>query len=337
LLVAVSVVLLAAAVLLGVGIGAVSISPGQSIAILARHAGMDLGIGFEPQQDAVLWAIRLPRVLLGVLVGAGLAVSGAGLQAVFRNPLADSGVIGVSSGASVGAALAIVLGLTGLGLATLPVAAFVAALVVAFVVYALSRYRGRTEVVTLLLIGMAVNAIAGAAIGLLLFVSTDQELRTVVFWTLGSLGSATWHDVLAAAPFVLAGVVVVPFLARDLNLFALGEDEARHLGVDTERVRLAVIALAALATGAAVAVAGIVAFVGLIVPHLVRLVAGPDNRIVLPVSALAGAALLVLADLVSRTVAVPRELPLGVMTALLGGPFFLWLVARARGAAGGWS
>jgi iron complex transport system permease protein len=191
--------------------------------------------------------------------------------------------------------------------------------------------------VTLLLTGLALNAIANAALGFLLFVSNDQQLRTIVFWTLGSLGGATWRSVLPALLLVLAAAVVLPLRAGDLNLLALGEREARHLGVETERVRLGVIVLTALATGAAVAVAGVVGFVGLVVPHLVRLVAGPDNRIVLPASALLGALLLVLADLASRTLAAPAELPLGVLTSLIGGPFFLWLLLRFRRTQGGWA
>jgi iron complex transport system permease protein len=284
----------------------------------------------------VLWSIRLPRVVLGVLVGGGLAVAGAALQGVFRNPLADPGLIGVSSGASLGAVAAIVLGIAAAGSYTLPVLAFLGGVVATLAVYGVARFDGRTEVVTLLLTGLAVNALCGAAVGYLLFVADDQQLRGVVFWSLGSLGGATWPLVLAALPFVALAVLVLPLLARPLNLLLLGEREARHLGVEVERVRLLVIVLAALATGAAVAVAGIVGFVGLIVPHLVRLAAGPDHRVLLPASGLLGAALLLLADLFARTVAAPAELPLGVVTSLLGAPFFLWLLRRTRREHGGW-
>ncbi len=328
--------LLLVAILLGVGIGAVRVPPGQVAAVLAGKLGIDLGIAVDPQQEAILWAIRLPRVALGALVGGGLALAGATLQAIFRNPLADPGLIGVASGASLGAVAAIVLGLSALGGLTLPVAAFAGGLVATLVVYAFARFEGRTEVVTLLLTGLAVNAIAGAGIGYLVFRATETEVRDAVFWTLGSLGGATWTTVLSALPFVALGTLVMPAFARQLNLLLLGEREARHLGVDTERVRLVLIVLVALTTGAAVAVAGTVGFVGLIVPHLVRLVAGPDNRIVLPACALAGAALLVLADLAARTAAAPAELPLGVVTSLLGGPFFLWLLHRTRREHGGW-
>ena len=329
-------VLLLVAVIVSAGIGAVEISPAQVVAIIGDRLGLDLGVSYGLQEEAVLWSIRLPRVVLGVFVGAGLAVAGATLQGIFRNPLADPGLIGVASGASLGAVAAIVLGISAAGAATLPLVAFVGGLVATIVVYLLARFDGRTEVVTLLLTGLAVNAIAGAGIGFLLFLADDQQLRDVVFWTLGSLGAATWPLVVAVIPCFVIALVAAGIFWRPLNLMLLGEREAQHLGVETERVRLALIGACALGTGAAVAVAGIVGFVGLIVPHLVRLVAGPDHRVVLPASALLGGSLLLFADLGARTVAVPAELPLGVVTALLGGPFFLWLVRHTRRAHGGW-
>lgn len=323
-------------VLLNIGVGAVSISPIQVVAILLQHAGIDIGIEYTRQQDAVLWAIRLPRVILGMLVGGGLAISGAALQGVFRNPLAEPGLVGVTSGAAVGAVGIIVLGFSPFGLATLSIAAFVGGLVATSIVYLLARHNGRTEVVTLILTGIAVNAIAGAMTGYLTFLADDQQLRSIVFWTLGSLGGATWPAVRTLLPFVLIGVALMIKIAPSLNLLVLGESEARHLGVNTERVRIGVIVLAALMAGASVAVAGMIGFVGLIVPHLIRLIAGPDNRLLIPASALGGATLMLLADLAARTLVVPAELPLGVVTALVGGPFFLWLLHRTRREQGGW-
>lgn len=328
--------LLAAALLLGVGIGAVRIGPGESITILLHHLGLGSGSGVDEQHDAILWIIRLPRVLLGALVGAALGVAGAALQGVFRNPLADPGLIGVASGASLGAVAAIVLGLTAAVPAGLQLSAFAGGVVASLVVYALARYEGRTETVTLILTGVAVTAIAGAAIGLLIARADDAELRDIVFWSMGSLGGATWPLVGATAPLAAIGIAVACARARELDLMTLGEREARHLGVDTERARLVLVLALALATGAAVAAAGVVAFVGLVVPHLVRLAAGPAHAIVLPGSALGGAALVVLADVVARTAAAPVELPLGVITSLAGGPFFLWLLWRTRRAHGGW-
>lgn len=328
--------MLVIALVLNLGIGAVPVSPSQTIAVLATRLGLDLGVGYSEQQAAVIWAIRLPRVLLGTLVGAALAVAGAVLQGIFRNPLAEPGLIGVSSGAALAAVATIVLDLAVLGPASLPLAAFCGGLATTALVYRLARYHGRTEVVTLVLTGIAVNALAGALTGLLIFFASDQELRAIVFWSLGSLGGATWPSVWTAAPFVLASVLLAPRFGLALNLLALGEREAFHLGVDTERLRLVLIPLAALMTGAAVAVAGTVGFVGLVTPHLLRLAGGPDHRYLLPASALGGASLLLLADLTARTVVAPAELPLGVVMAMIGGPFFLWLLRRTRREHGGW-
>jgi iron complex transport system permease protein len=328
--------LLLAAAVANIGLGAVGIAPQQVIAILADRIGVHLGVAYTEQQDAVLWAIRLPRVALAALVGCGLGIAGAALQGIFRNPLADPGLIGVSSGAAVGAAGTIVLGVAPLGLATVPLAAFLGGAAATALVYACARYRGRTEVVTLLLCGIAVNTIAGAVIGLFTVLADDAELRSIVFWSLGSMGGATWPTVASIAPLIAVAVLLLPRLAGPLDLLALGEREAGHLGVPTERVRIVVVTLAALATGAGVAAAGIVGFVGLVVPHIVRLLTGPGHRTVLPASAVGGAVTLLVADLVARTVAIPAEVPLGVVTAILGGPFFLALVVRTRRRHGGW-
>jgi iron complex transport system permease protein len=327
----------AAAILANLGTGAVHIAAGQAVAIVADHAGIDLGISFTPQQDAVLWQIRFPRTLLAVLVGGGLGVAGAALQGVFRNPLAEPSVIGVSSGAAVGAIAAIVTGINFLGPRTIPAAAFVGALVATLAVYATARSYGRTEIVTLVLTGIAVTVIAGALTGLLTYYADDDQLRDIVFWTLGSLGGATWSTVGTVAPLIITGALFLPFLARSLNLMTLGDREAGHLGVHVDRVRLLVIVLTTLVTGAAVAVAGIVGFVGLVVPHIIRLGIGPDHRLLLPASILGGALLVLLADLAARTLVVPEELPLGVVTALVGGPFFLWLIRRTRREHGAWA
>ncbi|MGD9892388.1 MAG: FecCD family ABC transporter permease [Dehalococcoidia bacterium] len=328
--------LLVLALLLNAGIGAVRIAPVQSLAILFDHLGIDLGVSYTGQQDAVLWAIRIPRMLLAALVGASLGLAGAVMQGVFRNPLADPSLIGVSSGAALGAVIAIVFGVTILGAATLPVAAFIGGLLATLAVYGCARHQGRIEVVTLVLTGIALNAIAGAGIGFGTFMADDAQLRSIVFWSLGSVGGATWTAVLAVLPAIGLGIIVLPWWGRQLNLLVLGEREARHLGLATERVRFLLIVLSALVTGAAVSVAGIVGFVGLVVPHIIRLIAGPDHRTLLPASALGGAILLLFTDLIARTAVIPRELPLGVVTAMLGGPFFLWLVYRTRTIHGGW-
>ncbi len=317
-------------ILLAVGIGAVAVPPDAAVMIILHKIGLLPEATIPQQQLAVLWNIRLPRVLLGGLVGAALAVSGALLQAIFRNPLADPGLIGVSSGAALGAVFTIISGIATFGIYTLPLAAFLSGTLVTLLVYRLSRRHGRTDVAMLLLVGLAINALAGATTGLLTYLADDAQLRSIVFWTLGELGGALWETVLAAAPPILLMLALAPRLGFALNLFALGETEARHLGVSTEWVKRAAVLLAALATGAAVAMAGPIGFIGLIVPHIARLAIGPDHRWLLPACALGGATLLVLADLLARTLAAPAEIPVGLFTAFAGGPFFLALILRTR-------
>jgi iron complex transport system permease protein len=332
ILLPVLVVLLIVALVINLGAGAVSISPEQLLGIVFGWGDAS----FTVQQVSVLEAIRAPRVVLTCLVGAALAVSGAALQGVFRNPLADPGLIGVANGAAVGAVGAIVLGLATFGGATTPVAAFAGGLVAAITVYACARHNGRTEVVTLVLTGVAINAIAAAIVGLLTFYANDTQLRTIVFWTLGSMGGSTWSMVLATGPLLAITIVLLPLFGRRLDMLVLGEREAHHLGVHTERLRIGVVGLATLGTGAAVATGGVIVFVGLVIPHLLRIIAGPGHRLLLPASALGGAILMLFADLAARTVAVPAELPVGVLTALIGGPFFLVLLLHTRNRHGGW-
>ena len=330
------VLLLVAALLLNAGMGAVAVSPVQVLGIVLERLGLDTGIEYTTQQSNVVWLIRLPRVALALAVGAGLGIAGAALQGIFRNPLADPGLIGVSSGGALGALFVILVGVAPLGLATLPVAAFLGAFVLTMVVYGLSRSDGKTEVVTLILTGVALNAIAGGLMGLMNFYADDEQLRNMVFWLMGSLAGATWQGVLPATLLIAVGTALLAIQGRALNLLVLGEREAFHLGLSTERTRIVVIVMATLVAGASVAVAGIISFVGLVVPHFLRLTIGPDHRSLLPASALGGAVLLLIADLVARTIAIPAELPLGVVTALIGGPYFLYLLRRTRREQGGW-
>lgn len=320
--------LLLVVVVLAIGMGAVAISPLQVTSILLSHLGIAPLAEYTELQATVLHAIRLPRVLLGALVGAGLATSGAAMQGLFRNPLADPGLLGISSGASLAAAASIVLGLNAFGIYTLPAAAFAGSLVSTAVVYLLAQSRGRISVTTMLLAGIAVNALCGAVTGLFTFLATDDQLRTITFWSLGSLGGATWRSVATAAPFILGGALGLPLLARALDALLLGESNARHLGIPVDAVKWAVVCLVALAVGASVAVSGAIGFVGLVVPHLTRLWLGPRHRVLLPAAALLGATLLVVADLIARTIAVPAELPIGIVTAITGAPFFLYLLTR---------
>ncbi|RFA27194.1 heme ABC transporter permease [Alkalilimnicola ehrlichii] len=327
--------LLALTGIAGLGYGAMSIPPERVIAVLAHSVGLSHNGGFSEQEAAVILHIRLPRLILGMLVGAALAVAGAAMQGLFRNPLADPGLIGVSAGAALGAVAVIVLGVPptlGSHTSTLliPLAAFVGGAIATVVVYRLASLGGRTLVATMLLAGIAVNAIAGAGTGVLVYLADDAELRSVTFWNMGSLGGATGSSVLLIAPLILAPVLLLTRYARVLNAFLLGESEAGHLGVDIERSKRRIVALTALAVGAAVALTGIIGFVGLVVPHLLRMMIGPDHRLLLPASALLGACLLPAADIAARTLVAPAELPIGIVTALAGGPFFLWLLLRNR-------
>ncbi|WP_068109321.1 FecCD family ABC transporter permease [Tropicimonas marinistellae] len=300
-------------------------------------AGRDLS-----QMDRViLFDIRLPRLLLGMLVGSALAVSGAVLQGLFRNPLADPGIVGVSAGASLGAIMAIVLGgflpavfqdLFGRHLVSL--AAFLGGWVTTLLLYRVATQRGQTSVATMLLAGIAFAALASAISGILIYRANDAQLRDLTFWGMGSLAGATWEKVAASLPIVALALGVTPFLARALNALALGEAAAAHMGVPVQRMKNAAILSVAGATGAAVAVSGGIGFVGIVVPHLLRLASGPDHHHLLPNSALLGASLLLGADLISRTIIAPAELPIGIVTAVLGAPVFLWILLRRHGALG---
>lgn len=322
--------------LLSVGTGAYGIPLGDLLGSIAHRAGL----GGEPLDrigESVLWDVRLPRVVLGLLVGASLGCGGALMQGVFGNPLAEPGVIGISAGAAAGAVASIAFGLGFLGNWTITACAFVSGLGTVLLVYVLSRSGGRTEVVTLILTGIAVNAFAGALIGLFIFFADNAAVSQITFWQLGSLSQATWDKVLAVLPCALTGLILAPAYARKLDLLALGERPARHLGVDVERLRMVLILVVALLTAAAVAVAGIISFLGLLIPHLLRMAVGPGHRFLVPGSALGGAVVLVGADLAARTLAQPAELPLGVLTALVGSPFFFFLLRRTRRRQGGWA
>jgi iron complex transport system permease protein len=328
--------------LAGFGIGALPIPPATVLHILAAQLGLADPAGIDPLHQQVFLAIRAPRVLLGFGVGASLALAGAAMQGVFRNPLADPGLIGVSAGAALAAACIIVIGppaIIGAGSLLrpwmLPLSAFGGGLLATAAVYLLARHEGRVVTSVMLLAGVALNALVGAAIGWLTFIATDEQLRSLTFWTLGSVGGASWASVLPTLTLALLAAIGLLRLAPALNLLALGEAEARYLGSDPARTARLVACFAAVAVAAAVASAGMVGFVGLVAPHLVRLLVGPDHRVVLPGAALAGGTLVVLADIVARTVVVPAELPLGVVTALVGVPFFFWLLLRSKRTGGG--
>ena len=327
--------LLAMALVAGSAQGAYAISPAQLWHVLRDMVG---GSDNPTPEHLVFVNIRLPRLLLGVVAGAGLGLAGALMQGLFRNPLADPGLIGVSSGAALAAASFIVMGNLwfpdlprALGSWTLVSMAFMGGLVVTFLIYALAQSQGGTRMGLMLLAGIAVNALAGAGLGYLSFLATDEQLRNLQFWLLGSLGGARWSAVVLVGTIVFIASCAGLTLARPLNAIALGEAQAVLLGVDVERTKRWAIWVCALAVGAVTATTGMIGFVGLIAPHWVRMVAGPDHRIVLPGSALLGAALVLAADAVARTAVKPAELPLGVLTAFIGVPMFLFMLRHFRG------
>jgi iron complex transport system permease protein len=297
------------------------------------QAGQELTL----MERVVLWDIRLPRLVLGLLVGAALAVSGAVMQGLFRNPLADPGIVGVSSGASFGAISAIVIGaylpsgvITIFGQYLVPWAAFLGAWVSTILLYRVSTRQGRTSVATMLLAGIALGSLVGAVSGILVYRADDAQLRDLTFWGMGSLAGASWIKTLTAGPIIFVSIAVAVFLGRGLNALALGEATANHIGIPVQRLKNIAILCVAAATGAAVAVSGGIGFVGIVVPHVLRLATGPDHRALLINSALLGASLLVLADMISRNIVPPGELPIGIITALLGAPVFLWILLRQR-------
>ncbi len=322
---------------LSLALGPVSLPLGDTLRAALRLLGLPVAADAAVQQaELILSQIRMPRTLLGLMVGTVLALCGVAMQGLFRNPLADPGLVGVSSGAALGAAVAIVGGaaLGGLPEAFAPyllsACAFVGGLLVTALVYRLGRRDGQTHVATMLLAGIALTALAGAAIGLFTYLADDATLRTLTFWNLGSLNGASYARLWPLLLATLAVALWLPRRARALNALLLGESEARHLGFDVERLKRELVLCTALGVGAAVAAAGLIGFIGLVVPHLMRLLVGPDHRLLLPASALAGASLLLLADLAARLALAPAELPIGIVTALIGAPFFLYLLVRGR-------
>lgn len=314
-------------------VGSVELSPSRILSVLFSQHHDEMMM----RDQVVVWQLRLPRALLGILVGGSLALSGAAMQGLFRNPLADPGLVGVSNGAALAAVSVIVLGQWLLGSYAamlqsyaLPLAAFAGGLITTITLYRIATRAGRTSVATMLLAGIALGALSGAMTGLLVFISDDQQLRDLTFWLMGSLGGATWERLAISAPLLIGAGTGILFLARGLNGLVLGEAEAFHLGINVQHLKRLSIVLVAALVGASVAMAGVIGFIGIVVPHLLRLFIGPDHRTLLPASALTGACLLLAADMISRTIVAPAELPIGIVTAALGAPFFLWLLLRQR-------
>jgi iron complex transport system permease protein len=308
--------------------GSVSMTAADALRVVGAHLGLcDAG---PAGLDAIVWHLRLPRIAMALMAGASLAMSGAAMQGMFRNALADPALIGVSGGGALGAVGAAVLGGS---LVIMPAAAIIGAFATTALVYNLARIGSRVQSQTMLLAGLAVNALAGALVGLLIQMAEYEQVRGVLFWLLGSMSGTRWADCGVVALFCIPALLLLPRQARALNAMLLGDAEAFHLGYDVRRVKLACVAVSAAMVGASVAFCGAIGFVGLIVPHVVRIFFGPDHRILLPASALGGAVLLLVADVAARTLDPPAELPLGVLTAMLGAPFFLYLL-RTRKAGG---
>ncbi len=327
------VALLTVTTLLSLATGAFRISLSDLFGIIGDGPSRDTS---EVVAHNVFWQVRLPRIVLAIIVGASLAVAGVIMQGIFRNPLAEPATVGVSAGAAVGAVIAIIVGLNQLPLGV-QLAAFLGGTLSTALVYVLSRSDGKTEVVTLILTGIAINAFAGAVIGFAVFVADDDEIRSVTFWSLGTLGLATWKAVGLVIPLALLGMAMSAKFARVLDTLALGDRPATHLGVRVEPVRLQAIAVVGLLASSAVAATGMIAFVGLLVPHIMRIVLGPRHQHLLWTAALLGASVTLLADLAARSLLSPAELPLGVVTALIGAPFFLLLLRSTRRSQGGWA
>ena len=327
-----------ALVLLLTGTAGLSLTVGASDLNFAQLWSYWLGGEEMPvRHTVILWDIRMPRMILGIMVGASLASAGASMQGLFRNPLADPGIVGVSAGAALFAIIAIILGDTLLsplqsllGIYMLPLFAFFGGVFNTLLLYIIATRRGQTSVATMLLAGIAIGALMGAVSGYLIFISNDQQLRDLTFWSMGSLAGANWLKIQAILPFVFLALAVLPFTAHGLNALMLGDHQARHMGVPIQKLKRLTIASIALAVGASVAVTGGIGFIGLVVPHLLRLLIGPDHRYLLPASALLGAVLLLLADMVARTVAAPASLPIGIVMSAIGGPFFLFLLLRSK-------
>jgi iron complex transport system permease protein len=332
-------ILAAALAMLGLCWGSIALPPLHILQSLLSAIGLPMTAAPDPFTVATIVDLRLPRVVLALMIGASLAQSGAAMQGLFRNPLADPGLVGVASGAALAAAAAIValpaLAPWAQAIAT-PASAFVGGLLAAAIAARIARIDGATRVTTLLLSGLATNALAAAGIGFLLSVADPASLRNISFWMYGSLSKAGWTEIALTAPLVVGALIWLPRQSQALDALLLGEAEARHLGVNVERLKRSVLLAIVLAVACCVALAGLIGFVGLLAPHWVRMRLGPGHQALLPAAALAGAVLMSAADLASRTLLAPQELPIGILTAAIGAPFFLLMLFRHRGSVEGW-
>ena len=320
-------IILAALIVVAVAVGAVYVPFGRVVSIILKNWGLLGNVELPKDQEPIIYLVRLPRVIVACFVGAALGVSGAVMQGMFRNPMADPGILGVSSGAGLGAVTAITLGLSAQSMYFRPLFASVGAIAAVAIIYFLSLRGGKIPTLTLILSGIAVSTFIGAITQLVLVNSNDYEVRTFIFWTMGGLNDMMWEQVrLITAPIIIC-LIILLFFARDLNILLLGEEEAQSVGMDTSRTRKLLLLLTSLTTAVAISVSGPVSFVGLIVPHIMRLIIGSDHRILIPASAVGGAMFLVCCDMISR---ISGETGVGIVTSLLGAPYFLYLLVKAR-------
>ncbi|BDD03051.1 FecCD family ABC transporter permease [Aureibacter tunicatorum] len=323
---------------LSLTVGAVPIGALDAFWIILEKLGLGTDFGdYAHQQEVVLMYIRLPRIVLGVIVGGALAITGAAMQGLFRNPLVEPGLVGVSSGAALFAVVTIVFSsvfgdeiASFLGAYMLPVASFIGGLLVTILAYRLSQRSGKTDIAVLILCGVAINALAGSLIGLAIFYADDEALRSFTFWSMGDLSGADWKSIGFVFLLVIVPCVVILRHSSELNAIALGEMEAYHLGINVEKIKRILVVCSAMAVGSCVALTGMIGFIGLVVPHIIRLALGADHRLVLPASILGGAVLLPVADMLARTIVYPAELPLGIVTSLVGAPFFMYLLVKTK-------
>ena len=330
--------------IISIGLGPVNISLNQIFNILFYKIGLlsdQSNLNFSSIHESVLWNIRIPRIILGILVGLGLGSAGAILQGLFRNPLVDPGFIGVSSGAAVGAMIAIMFSsmianyfIQSFIPFILPMLAIIGAFITTMIIYRMSKVANKTNIMAMLLSGIAINALSGAIIGLFVSISSDSELRSFTFWTLGGLDNASWLVVGISALFILTTFLIIYISRKQLDIFMLGDAEANNLGVNVEKLKKRIIVVASIMVGISVSFCGMIGFIGLVTPHLIRLFIGPKHKFLIPGSALLGSILLLLSDLISKTIIAPAQLPVGVITAIIGAPFFIWLIFNQKARMG---
>lgn len=335
LIIMILLIILVVAVGITATIGSASIGPIDVYRVIAsRIPGVGAMVSMDSistSQDTIIWNVRLPRVLLGVLVGAGLSISGAAFQGLLKNPMADPYILGISSGAALGAAIAIILnlGFSFFGFDGISMLALAGALMAVTVVYNIGRIRNQVPVTTLLLAGVAVGQFLTAIMSLLMVIY-NRDMTKIIYWTLGSLSGKGWTPITTIAGPMIVAMTVLVFFARDINIMLTGEESAKSLGVNVERIKVYILLLGTFITSMAVSISGIIGFVGLIIPHIVRLVVGPDHRILLPASAILGSVFMILTDTIARTVISPMEIPVGIITAIFGGPFFIYLLRKKK-------